>query len=368
MLVHEGYLLLGHVVLELALVLAAQLVEKVGVQEVIAYVAGVEGEIAVGLAQVAQRLRYLAVLAHLELVVDATYDAHLLVRVDLLDHLGRTVGVLVHAEADKDRIGELDKDVVHAVDVQVLDAASVHVVEDASLEERPVEAAVAVGRLAQLVLLVEYDLALRGQTRQHVLLEEDDVVGVEAEVAVGLEVVDGRLLRVLGRHEVPRNGVVCVCVCVCARRRESTIGELFDANETLGLQLIERLAREQVDRVHALGIGDAQACALTAGEQQHGHLVVGYGLEAVVLVCAELFVARLGVGALELAGHGQKVSIGESRRRAGGVVCLRDLLEGLVELGQVEVTDVVCQMSALCVVEFVPVLDKMLLAVWRQQV
>ena len=49
------------------------------------------------------------------------------------------------------------------------------------------------------------DLALEGAAGERALLEDDDVLRGEAEVAVLLEEVDGRLHRARRRHDVPGN-------------------------------------------------------------------------------------------------------------------------------------------------------------------
>ena len=49
------------------------------------------------------------------------------------------------------------------------------------------------------------DLALERAAGERALLEDDDVLRGEAEVAVLLEEVDGRLHRARRRHDVPRN-------------------------------------------------------------------------------------------------------------------------------------------------------------------
>lgn len=89
--------------------------------------------------------------------------------------------------------------------MNVFDAALDHVVDDVTLEESSVESAVAVGRSTHLVLLVQYDLAVVSQTRQHELLEEHDVLAVQAEMTVLFEELLGRLFRVLRGHYVPWN-------------------------------------------------------------------------------------------------------------------------------------------------------------------
>lgn len=41
------------------------------------------------------------------------------------------------------------------------------------------------------------------------------------------------------------------------------------------LQLVQGLLAGQPHLIHALGVGDTQASALTTGQQQNGHLVQG---------------------------------------------------------------------------------------------
>lgn len=87
--------------------------------------------------------------------------------------------------------------------MRVLDTTFVHVIENLVRRQRAVQTAVAVGCFGQLVLLIHEDSSLEVQRGQDVLFEENDILRIETEVAVGLEELLGLLLRVFTRHNVP---------------------------------------------------------------------------------------------------------------------------------------------------------------------
>ena len=55
--------------------------------------------------------------------------------------------------------------------------------------------------------LLQYDLAIEGHARQHVLLEEYHVVCLKAEILMTVEEIFSCLHRMLTRHNVPDNAI-----------------------------------------------------------------------------------------------------------------------------------------------------------------
>ncbi|TNN66762.1 hypothetical protein EYF80_023004 [Liparis tanakae] len=126
--------------------------------------------------------------------------------------------LLPPSEADKGGVRHFDQDVVHAVHVDELDAPPLHVVRDALVPQSPVETA------------VPDELALVVHGGQHALLEEDDVVLLQAK--------------------------------------------LLELHDAFGLDLEEGLVGRQPHVVHAFGVRDPQPGALAPGQQQDGHFAL----------------------------------------------------------------------------------------------
>ena len=108
---------------------------------------------------------------------------------------------------------------------------------------------------------VEDDLAVLRHAGPHALGEEEDVVGIEAEVIVLLEALHGRGVVGLARHHVERDRRA-----VADRARE----------DLAGVEVEERSAGDRTDRVAALRAVVAEARTLSARDEERGDLA---GLE-----------------------------------------------------------------------------------------
>lgn len=172
-------------------------------------------------------------------------------------------------------------------------------------------------RHGNLALLLQQDLPVEAQGGQHALLEEDDVLLLQAEVAVLLEELLGGFHGPPARHDVPAgehrgwhphparglqsppgpplgqaNGgrhphgdsrrhraagkapsrrAPARSPGDAARRAVPLLRQLLQPPQALGLQVEEALSGGQPHVAHALGVGDAQPGSLPSGQQQRAH-------------------------------------------------------------------------------------------------
>jgi hypothetical protein len=106
------------------------------------------------------------------------------------------------------------------------------------------------------------------------LLEEHNVVRLEAEKCVILEELLGVLACRATGHDVPRHDDGAGRLAMLLLRHA------LQACDALGLELEERFVRRKADVVAALGRGRAETRALAAGHEQHADGAVRDGGEA----------------------------------------------------------------------------------------
>ena len=101
----------------------------------------------------------------------------------------------------------------------------------------------------------------------HTLLKENDVVTVDTKVVVLLEIGNGGGASGSGGHDIPGDDDV-------VNSTGLLLGHLLKLEDTLGLDLEQRLVGRQRDIVATLGSGGAETRSLTTGQENDGDLVL----------------------------------------------------------------------------------------------
>jgi hypothetical protein len=215
-----------------------------GVEGVHRQIAGPIHEISGRIPRVALLVVDLGVLDDTDAAVDASHDAHLLRGVDLADHLARHLRTREGVETQEERIGERHQRIVDLVVEDGVDAARRHVVEGTGVEQGRDGPAVSVGVLEDPVWPLEHEPAVEVQARHHALAEEEDVLGRQPVAVRSREALARCSIRGGARHDVPGH-------------RASAAGP--QVGELLGLLGKEAAVADRPDREEALGSPVAQA-------------------------------------------------------------------------------------------------------------
>ena len=235
-----------------------QFPESCNLEQVNRDVSAVEDEAPVGIRHVAVAFGEVAVFHDAGLLVLECENAHLFLRVGLVDDLGGAEAAALGCECpDEGRVADAAERVVDAVEEYVLHAFFHEPGERAALGKCAEAAAVAVGDEGEAAVIVDDGLAFRVEGADGALLEEADVLaGVSEEVVLGKE-VDGRLVVEGARHDAPGNGMLHPC------------GEVQQA---FRLQLEQTLVARQADVEHALGAIETETRTLSARDEERGNL------------------------------------------------------------------------------------------------
>ena len=281
-------------------------------------VACVEAEHAVRPDGGGERRVDLRVLDDLHLAAAARKDADGLCRVRLCDDLCTGIDAALDAKADKHGIADAHEAIVHAVHVDVLDTATGNVAQNALRVERTENAAIAVGRHGERVGgRAAHQAARQIKAGELALAEKDDLARQQAKVRVRLEETARLLVRVLARHDVPRDG---------AGGRPS---KALQARDPLGLEAVERTARCEANVVHALGKCGSKTRTLAARHEERAHLASSYGLEAEIAPASRRGSIRRHIikerGIERLDGTGDRRRIRRSGRAVKGRARMRKI-------------------------------------------
>lgn len=98
------------------------------------------------------------------------------------------------AVTQKNRVCNFHQDIVDGVGVHATNSAPRHVVQDSLLLQGPIKSPVAVGSSGHSTLLVQDDLSVEREARQHSLPERHHVFLSQSKVLVALEVSDSRFV------------------------------------------------------------------------------------------------------------------------------------------------------------------------------
>ncbi len=199
-----------------------------------------------------------AVLDHPADAVDLHHVAHLFQRIALGHDLQRVLAVRQHVTAQELGLTNRGQGVIDLEIKQVLQTPPVHFVQGAAALKGGQHPSVAVRAGAQRAAVGQQQMAGLGIDGGHRPLAEDDqVLPVEPVALLAVEELAGGLVRGGAGHDVQGNRGP-----VPGRRRP----DLLDKN------LKQRRAREGADRVHPLGMGEAQPSTLAAGDQDGRHM------------------------------------------------------------------------------------------------
>lgn len=163
------------------------------------------------------------------------------------------------------------------------------------------------------------------------LLEEDDVVLAQSKVVVFLKELDSGGAGGARGHDIPRNDNLLSDTLLLA-------SQSLELEDTLGLDLEERLCRGQLDVVATLRGGGSEAGALSSSEQDDTDLVLGNLLQADGLPLVDLIGRGLEDRIEALLGQRSEESrlVGQHGRGASG-----GLLVDTVHSLDVEVVELV---------------------------
>ena len=241
-------------------------------------------------------------------------------------------------ESEKERVGRPHERVVDLEVGELLEPTRAHVVERAGALQTEQAPAMPVGGNEQAVGFGEEHAPRRVQGRQHVLGEEEDILGRQSEVIVLLE--EGACGGVVGgrRQDVP------------GRARSVALG---GGEQSARMQLEERTGRHGSDRKHALGRVVAQARRLSARHENEPHAPGGQELGS--------FLAGASRVRLFFRIALQRKEVGRGERGRAGLGLALGLLEQALDQGQIERRELGFERGARAAFQTVQVLEHMVL-------
>ena len=250
-------------------------------------------------------------------------------------------------QTDKERIEDVNQGVIDLPVAQEFHAAFLHVFQGAAEGKCLETSAVAVGRAGDIGFVGQQDPAVQTEIRQCALLEDKDVVGVQAVIVVRVKDLDGLVVVQRAGHDVPgARGLV----------------SLRDRRDGIGEDLKQRLVPDGADGEIALRAVEAEPCPLAAGDHKGGDLSGRYRLPA----CFDgLAIASLLLGAGRnnaVKWRWKKVNAHRSRIGSRG-----EILHPLVYFGKVQPLDLCQQSLSLALIQLLQKPQKMALPMLFQQ-